>query len=102
VGLYPFHVTTYTANVSKHATLTANTVDTVTLASDFNAVEVLNRGTTELYFTVDGSMPTVQGNDTLVLTAGAALSATSPLTTATVVNLISSAATAYSVTGLYT
>jgi endonuclease YncB( thermonuclease family) len=49
--------------VGAHAkTLVANTVDTVTFtATDVDEVEVLTDGTAAVYFTVDGSTPTVAG-----------------------------------------
>lgn len=55
---------------SKHVTLTAATVATVTLDADFNNVEVVNvDGTAAVYFTLDGDDPTVAGDDTYVLPA---------------------------------
>jgi len=95
---------TYAAAKAKHATLTASTVDTVTLSNCSN-VEVLNRGTTELYFTVDGTTPTVAGDNCYIVQAGAALQVPGSSPTyvqdrvAIAVKVISSAAVAYSVTG---
>lgn len=55
---------------SRHVTLTASTVSTVTLDVDYNSVEVVNvNGTAAVYFTVDGSTPTVKGAGTIVLPA---------------------------------
>ena len=55
---------------SRHITLTANTVSTVTLDGDYNNVEVLNvSGAAAVYFTVNGATPTVKGNGTVVLPA---------------------------------
>lgn len=55
---------------SRHITLTANTVATVTLDSDYDWIEVVNRdGAGEVFFTLDGTNPTVAGNGTLVLPA---------------------------------
>lgn len=57
------------ANI-EHGTLVADTVTTVTLDSDAQEVEVLNRdGAAEIYFTVDGADPTVEGDDCQVLPA---------------------------------
>jgi hypothetical protein len=88
-------------NGSTHQTLTGATVDTVNLPSDFQSVEVLNRDSTStIYFTVDGTTPTVAGDGTLVVLPGAALSQAVSGAGNTVVKLISSGAAAYSVTGL--
>jgi hypothetical protein len=49
-------------NVAKHAwTLTANQVDTITFADNIGTVDVITDGTADVYFTVDGSTPTVAG-----------------------------------------
>ncbi len=89
---------TYSANQSKHATLTAGTVDTVTFPVDLDRVEIANRGTAEIYFTLEGQTPTVGGDDCYVVTAGGSLQVEPRTNQGTVVKLISSAATAYSVT----
>lgn len=55
---------------SRHVTLTADTVATVTLDRQYGAVEVVNvDGAAAVYFTVDGSSPTVAGDGTIVLPA---------------------------------
>lgn len=55
---------------SEHVTLTADTVATVTLDRQYNAVEVVNvDGAAAVYFTVDGSAPAVEGAGTVVLPA---------------------------------
>jgi hypothetical protein len=65
---------TYTVRSSKHATLVAGTVDTVKLTTKPRAVEVRNLSATALiYFTVDGSAPTVGGDDTYRLSANETL-----------------------------
>lgn len=51
--------------------LTASTVDTVTFADNVSDVEVGSDGTAAVYFTTDGSTPTVGGQGTYVLPAGA-------------------------------
>jgi hypothetical protein len=53
-----------------HVTLTANTVTTVTLDRNYGSVEILNvDGSAAIYFTIDGSDPTVEGNGCNVLPA---------------------------------
>lgn len=53
-----------------HGSLTANEVTTVVLDQAYAAVEVLNRsGNAEIYFTVDGPDPTIEGDDCYVLPA---------------------------------
>lgn len=86
---------------SRHITLVANTVSTVTLDSDYDWVEVINRdGAGEVYFTLDGSTPTVAGNGTLVLPAAiSGVEMEYNRTTAAVVKLISSGTPKVSVRG---
>jgi hypothetical protein len=79
-------------------TLTASTVDTVTFPSHVPEVEVVNmNGAGALYFTVDGSTPTVGGLSTRVLPAAVGSRTVRVKVTgdATVVKLISSAAVQY-------
>lgn len=53
-----------------HVTLVANTVTTVTLDGNYSTIEVLNvDGAAPIYFTVDGTTPTVEGNGCNVLPA---------------------------------
>jgi hypothetical protein len=97
---------TYTVTRSKHATLTAATVDTVTVTpAGYNAttaigthwtqVTVYNRDATNvIYLSIDGSTPTVAGDNTFVVAA--AQSVTLPFG-AGALNLISSGTPAYSV-----
>lgn len=55
---------------ARHITLVANTVATVTLDADYDQLEVVNvTGTAAIYFTVNGSTPTVKGDGTFVLPA---------------------------------
>lgn len=62
-------------------------------------ITILNRsGTGEIYFTVDGSSPTVGGNDCFVSLGSRAVNAVSAVTAPTV-KLISTGALNYSVTG---
>jgi hypothetical protein len=89
----------YSAAKVKHQTLGANAVDVVTLTAKFKAVEVLNRGSVEIYFRIDGTAPTVGGDNCFVAPAGAVLQVPS-LQASDVVRLIASSACAYSVTGV--
>lgn len=94
---------TYTGRII-HATLTANTVDTITLDSDYISVEILNRdGTAEIYATVDTTTPpTVGGTNCEVLPAaiGSLTLDASGYGSPTTVKLISSGTPAYTVKGL--
>jgi hypothetical protein len=56
--------------VRKHVTLVAATPQTVTVDGGFGWIEVVNTGTGNVYFTVDGSVPTVGGDDTWVAVPG--------------------------------
>lgn len=97
----------YSATASVHKTLTATTVDTVTLTlDDVQVVEIINRGTTDPLFVTVGltnavpAAPTVLGNDTLAVPAGAVrtvrMGGSSPGTDF-LVKLIAASAVAYSV-----
>lgn len=52
-----------------HGTLTTSTVDTITLGAA-TAVRIINRGTVDIFLSLDGSTPTVAGAETLVVPAG--------------------------------
>jgi hypothetical protein len=98
-------MTNYNPARSTHQTLTANSVDVVTLVSDsdvYPAVEVLNRSTAyDIYFTVNGSAPTVGGDNCLIVQAGQALTVqTVGVSGVPQVRLISAGAAAYSVTAV--
>lgn len=55
---------------ARHVTLEADTVETVTLDGQYAEVEVLVRANAaEVYFTIDGDVPTVEGDDTFVVPA---------------------------------
>ena len=73
-------------------TLAASTVDSVTFADDLDGVEVVSHdGAAAVYFTVDGSTPTVAGAGCWVIPAApSALSVDVPTAGGTVVKLISS------------
>lgn len=95
---------TYTGKRIVHATLTANTVDTITLDGDYASVEIVNRdGAAEIYATIDTTTaPTVGGAGCDVLPAAiGALTVDAPgYGPATVVQLISAGTPAYTVKGL--
>lgn len=93
--------------------LTAATVDTVTFPAYRSTVRVLNHtGSSAIYFTTDGSTPTVGGASTYVVppVAGAEVTRPTPQVSggtvaagapaATVVKLISAGTPTYSVVGL--
>lgn len=99
-----------TATKALHATLAANTVDVVTLA-ECEEVEVFNSGTAALYFTIDGTTPTVRGSDTYMVAPGGGLKLSTDAVSRVSsggrfdiigfsVKLISSAAGDYSVTAV--
>lgn len=87
---------------STHQTLVANAIDTVTFATDYQFVEVLNRDATNLiYFTADGSAPAIAADGTDVVSPGDSLKVPASVDTntpnSTVVKLISAGAAAYSI-----
>lgn len=94
-----------TAIKAKHGTLTAATVATVTFAADYRVVMVTHRSSSDtnpIYFTVDGSTPTVAGDDTFVCMPGGWRSVASQNDNSdgsTVIKLISTGTPAYSVEG---
>ena len=57
--------------LAKHAfTMVASTVDTVAFADDLDEITIISLdGAAEIYFTVDGSTPTVAGANTRVMPA---------------------------------
>jgi hypothetical protein len=93
---------TYTVTTAKHATLTANTVDTVTIGTGVGwerpRIEVLNRGDVDtLTFTTNGANPTVLGDDCYLVPAGGSLQVSLALGATAVVKLIAATAVPYSV-----
>jgi hypothetical protein len=94
----------YSVSLSKHATLVASTVDTVTLTTDRRTVEVAVRApaasSAGIYFTVDGSTPTAGGDNTFWVAGIAGASLRVPSLSTDAVKLISATADAYSVTGV--
>jgi hypothetical protein len=90
------------ANRITHVTLVANTVTTVTLAQEQEQIGIVNRsGSAEVYFTVDGTTPTVGGDDCWVMPAMIGMMTTGlvegpPIT---VIKMISSGTPTVSVVG---
>jgi hypothetical protein len=77
---------------SKHATLVANTVDTVPFSSKPKTIEVRNLdSTTVVFFRTDGIAPTVNGDDTDRLGPGERLEVDGPTGDPPQVQLISQA-----------
>lgn len=84
----------------KHGTLTADTVATVILGKDYDSVEVMARGDSDIFFRVDKVDPTVEGEDSEICSAGGFLVGSVPTTGNTEVRLISTDATSYTVSGV--
>ena len=93
----------YSHAKSVHKTLVAATVDDVTLTGRGGRVEIMNRtGTAEIYFTLDGTAPTVKGDGTDVIPASVGASVILDASLAAdsgseVIKLISSGTPEYSV-----
>jgi hypothetical protein len=80
-------------------TLVASTVDMVTFDHDCDSVEVLSDGAAKLYFTVDGTVPTVGGQNTYTMLAAPSTRVVRiPTAGNTVVKLVSAGTPMYSVT----
>ena len=89
---------TYTVRRSKHATLVANTVDTVKFSTKPKTIEVRNLDSTAvIFFRSDGDVPTVSGDDTDRLSPGERLEIDGTSVDPPQVQLISSGTPAYSV-----
>ena len=87
--------------VATHSTLTAATVETVTIDRNASTVRVMNRdGAAEIYYTLDGSAPTVGGATTYALPAAISSEdrpVPSVTSATTVVKMISSGTPKFSV-----
>lgn len=74
-------------------TLTANTVETFSFPRDLDRVDVISDGTADIYYTLDGSDPTVAGSKTYRIPAGGPVVDTrapgTPGDSSTIVKLIS-------------
>lgn len=80
-----------TGQVAKHAiTLAASTVDTVTFADNVQAVQIISDGAAAVYYTVDGSTPTVGGANCYIIPAAVAVDERVMNTSIDAVKLISS------------
>lgn len=92
---------TYTlgSGFAAHAkTLAAGVVDVVDFGRNIDLVEVVvESGTAPVYFTVDGSTPTVAGSRTWAAFVGQGVRLPVPEEVATTVRLISAASAVYSV-----
>jgi len=84
----------------RHGALTAATVATVALPLDADTIEVLNHGDVALYFRIDGTNPTVDGNDAEIVPAGTALEVNRKAAGNASVKIISSGTPAFSVRGV--
>jgi hypothetical protein len=79
--------------------LVANTADTVTIAANANNVEILSDGSAALYFTVDGTTPTVSGSHCYKIPSGnsSAMVMSAVLPAGVAIKLISTGTPTYSV-----
>jgi hypothetical protein len=85
---------------SKHATLVANTLDTVPFTSKPKSIEVRNLSSTDvIFFRTDGTAPTVNGDDTDRLGPGERLEVDGPNGEPPQVQLISSGTPGYYLAG---
>jgi hypothetical protein len=83
----------------KHGTLTANNVSTVTVDAFTSQITIVCRTlSAEIFYTVDGSTPTVGGDDNY-LCLGSRVVPTPTYTSPTTVKLISTSNPNYSVIG---
>ena len=91
----------YTVASAKHAILVAATVDTITITRSFGAVRVTNyaSNTVPLWVRLDGTAPTVGGDDNYIIPVGESKDLPPPATESIVVKVISANANGYSVEG---
>lgn len=66
----PARAATYNVTVAKSATSILATVDTINFSLVCGTVVVVNRSATDIWVTVDGSTPTITGDDVHVVPAG--------------------------------
>lgn len=94
--------------VAAHPTLTANVVEVVNFTRAASAapfytpnpiheVQVVNRGADTVWVTLDGSVPTVGGRNSYVVTAGSALREPVPSRSTNTIRLLAASAVAVSV-----
>lgn len=84
----------------RHGSTTSNTVETVNLGHDADFVEVVNRGAVNLYFRFDGPNPSVDGDDSEIVTPGTALELFRKDSGFAVVKLVSASGADYTVRGV--
>ena len=91
----------YTVNSKERGALAkqlvANTIDTVIFVYAVGKLEVYSTGEAPIYFTVDGSIPTVAGSNTYELPSSQSAREVSVPSASDVVKLISSGTPKYSV-----
>lgn len=90
------------AGTPQYATLVANTPVTLNFDQDFDRISVVNRdGADEIFFTVNGSTPAVNGTGSFLVTKGVGAYLEVPVVGSgnTVVKLISASATKVGVDG---
>lgn len=89
-------------------TTVANVVSTVTFANWYGGIEIDNRSTFDIWATVDGTTPTIAGDECLYIGPNSFITVhngelvpepASGVTSNTTVKLISSGAAAYTVNG---
>lgn len=80
-----------------YGTLTADTVATETVTGSHESVLVTCVGTGPIYATVDGTAPTVQGDDTYVVPTGTSRVIEAPRGSSVTVKLISAGTPDYGV-----
>ena len=85
---------------SKHGALVAATVTTVTLDADYDSVEILNRGASDLWVRLDKTDPVIGADDNYVCVPGGFVVLPVPTAGNTEVRLISAGTPAYSVAGV--
>lgn len=85
----------------ENGTLVANVVTTVSIDAFLATIRVISHGDNgeEIWYTVDGSTPTVNGHN-VMWTNGISDAASPSYTSATTVKLLSTAAVGYTVRGL--
>lgn len=78
-------------DIAKHGiALAADVVDTVTFGDNVKAVQIISDGAAAVYYTVDGSTPTLGGANCYMIPAVAAVDERVMNTSSDVVKLISS------------
>ncbi len=58
---------------TKHVTLTANVPTTITLEANAGRIEVFNRGTDDVWFTTDDTIPAADADDVHIVSGGSAV-----------------------------